>query len=179
MVDDEASYARRTGSVKVDGSHRSGVVGQEEVAVDSREHGYESQWLYAKTDAERIKGAHGGSLREQHDGHDEEGDGEEEGILRHDGGDVSLEELQVAVKECVAHPCNAEYCHHCVHARAEHVALDGVLHVGFADKEDESRRSHHYYLDGLRHGDVVNLAVHHEGRTERRYAAEDHHQQHA
>ena len=109
MVDDKAAYTCRPRAVEVDGCDGGWVVRQEEVAVDSREHGNECQWRDAQAYAQRIECAHRSGLREQHDSHDKEGNGKEERILGDNVGNVTLEEFQVAVEESVAHPCNAEY----------------------------------------------------------------------
>ena len=137
MVDHVLANARRSGTVEVDGSHLGGVVGDEEIAVDGGEHGHQCQRRDAKGYAQGIEGAHGGSLREEHDAHEEQGDGEEEGILRDDVGDTVLEELDVAVEERVAHPGNTEDAHHGIHTGAEDVALHGIAHLGFTYNENE------------------------------------------
>ena len=144
MVDYKPADTRRTRAVEIDGCDGGGVVRQEEVAVDSREHGNECQWRDAQTYAQRIERAHRSGLREQHDRHDEEGNGKEERILGDNVGNVTLEECQVAVEESVAHPCNAEYGNQGVYARSKYVALHGILHVGLAHKQDEGGGRHHY-----------------------------------
>ena len=92
---------------------------------------------------------------------------------------MTLEEFQIAVEECVAHPCNAEYGNQGVDACGKYVAIDGVLHIGLAHKQNEGCCRHHYNLDNLRHADVMQLAVEHERRTQRRNTAEYYYQQHA
>ena len=123
MVDDKPADTCRTRAVEVDGCDGGGIVRQEEIAVDSREHGNESQWRDAQAYAQRVKSAHRSGLREQHDSHDEEGNGKEERILCDDAGDVTLEEFKVAVEEGVAHPCNTEDGYQSVGARSKYVAL--------------------------------------------------------
>lgn len=51
VVDYKSAYARRASAVEVDGSHGSGVVGQEEVAVYGREHGDERHGWNTESDA--------------------------------------------------------------------------------------------------------------------------------
>ncbi len=92
---------------------------------------------------------------------------------------MTLEEFQIAVEECVAHPCNAEYGNQGVDACGKYVAIDGVLHIGLAHKQNEGCCRHHYNLDNLRHADVMQLAVEHERRTQRRRTTEYYYQQHA
>ena len=135
MVDDKPADTCRTRAVEVNGCDGGGIVRQEEIAVDSREHGNESQWRDAQAYAQRVKSAHRSGLREQHDSHDEEGNGKEERILGDDACYVTLEEFQVAVEESVAHPCNAEYGNQGVYAGGKYVALHGILHVGLAHKQ--------------------------------------------
>ena len=58
MVDDKPADTCRTRAVEVDGCDGGGIVRQEEIAVDSREHGNESQWRDAQAYAQRVKRAH-------------------------------------------------------------------------------------------------------------------------
>ena len=50
---------------------------------------------------------------------------------------MSLEEIQIAVEERIAHPCYAEYRHHGIHAGAEDIAFDCIVHVCLAHQKDE------------------------------------------
>ena len=91
---------------------------------------------------------------------------------------MTLEEFQIAVEEGVAHPCNTEDGYQGVDARSKYVALYGILHVGLTNKQDEGGCRHHDNLDNLWHADMVQLAIEHERRTQRRYTTEYYYQQH-
>ena len=120
---------RGSSGVEVDSRYLRGVVGYKEVTVDSREHGHQRQWLYAQSDSQREKGAHSGSLGEKHDAHNKQGHREEERILGDDIRNITLEELQIAIKECVAHPCDTKDRNHGIHTRTKDVATGDFFHT--------------------------------------------------
>ena len=93
-----------------------------------------------------------------------------------DAGDVALEELQVAVEEGVAHPCDAEDGYHGIHACREDVAIDSCLHVGLAYEQYQGRYRHHHDLNGLRHREGLHHAIHLERRAQSGNAAEQYDQ---
>src|SRR6185369_11563176 len=87
------SYAGRAGAVKVDGCYYGRVVGDEEVAVDCREHGNQEGGRDAEADAERHEGPHRGGLAVKEDRESEEGKGEQPGGLSDHVLDGAAQEL--------------------------------------------------------------------------------------
>lgn len=77
MIHHETADASGARAVEVDSRHSRRIVWQEEIAIDSREHRNQSQRRDTKSDTQRIERANRCRLREEHDAHDEEGDGEE------------------------------------------------------------------------------------------------------
>ena len=67
MVDDKLTDAGGTCPVKTDSGNLRRVVGQEEIAVDSREEGEQYMRRHAKRQADRVQGLRRGCLREEHD----------------------------------------------------------------------------------------------------------------
>ena len=49
-------------TVKVDGGHLGGIVGDEEITIDGGEHGYQSQRIDTQCHTQRVEGADGGCL---------------------------------------------------------------------------------------------------------------------
>lgn len=92
VVKNVLADARSARSVEVDGSHFGGIVGDEKVAINSREHRQQGQRTDSETNAKGIKCGDGGRLREEHDGHEEQSHGKKEWILRNHGGNMRLKE---------------------------------------------------------------------------------------
>ena len=132
MVQHISPNSRRSRAVEVDCRHLCWVVGNEEITVNGREHGHQSQWSYAQTYAQWIECPHCCSLRKQHDRHEKQRHCEEERILSYDASDVTFEERKIAVEERIAHPCDAKNADHGIHSGCKYVAFHGILHLCFA-----------------------------------------------
>ena len=137
MVQHILADTRCTCGVEVNGSDLRGVVGYKEVAVNCREHSHQRQWLNAQSDSQWEKGTHCGCLGEKHDTHDKQGHREEERILGDNIRNITPEELQIAIEEGVAHPCDTKDRNHGIHTRTKDVATDDMLHIGLAYNKNQ------------------------------------------
>ena len=138
MVDDKTTNARSSRTVEIDSCDFGWIVGNEEIAVHSREHSYQCQWRDAQTNAQRIECSYGCCLREEHDRHEEQCYGKEEWILGDNLCNMRFEEFEIAIEERVAHPCNTKNTHHGIHSSTKDIAFDGILYLSFTYKQDDS-----------------------------------------
>ena len=51
--------------------------------------------------------------------------------------DMALEELDIAIKEGVAHPCDTEDGDHGIHTRTKDVATGDFIHTRLADNQNQ------------------------------------------
>ena len=91
---------------------------------------------------------------------------------------MRLEELDITIKEGVAHPSDTKDRDHGIHTRTEDIAANGLLHTGLAHNQNQGSYRHHQNLDGLRHRKTLYSSIYLERRTKRGHATKDDYQKH-
>ena len=146
-------------SVEVHRGNITGIVGDEEIAVDRRQYAEQHPSLDAQRIGQRQHGHDNGTLRVDEHGNEEEGDGNGPRIGGYKVGQHGLHLAHVVAEIGVGQPGDAINGHHSHHAALPHRTGHGLLRLCLTEDNHQGCSRNHDNLDDDIHGQRFSVEL--------------------
>ena len=151
MIQHVFSDTGGTRSIEIDGCHHRRIIRNEKIPVDRRKEGNQHIGRNAQCHAQRKQGTDGCRLTEQQDRHDKKRNTEKPRHIGHQTKYIFFDNGNVTGDKGIAHPCNTENGHYCLHTRIENRTLGGLHPTGAGQQQNQCGYRQHEHFNDVRH----------------------------